>query len=74
MWQRNIEQTILFRFAMDAKMGIARGRCISKIQDGRHSDLRCTYLRIPKRLRPRDILLCVIVMANLATSDVILFK
>ena len=59
---------------MDAKMGIAQGRCISKIQDGRHSDLRYTLLRIPKGLWPRDISLCVIVMANLANSDVILFK
>ena len=48
----DIEQIILFRFAMDAKTGIAQGRCISKIQDGHHSDLRYIYtlLRIPKRL------------------------
>ena len=59
---------------MDAKTGIAQGRCISKIQDGRHSDLWYTFLRIPKGLWPRDIFLCGIVMANLATSVVILFK
>ena len=58
---------------MDAKTGIAQGWCISKIQDGRHSDLRYTLLGIPKGLWPRDISLCVIVIANLATA-VILFK
>ena len=46
----DIEQIILFRFAMDAKTGIAQGRCISKIQDGRHSNLRYTLPRIPKGL------------------------
>ena len=70
----DIEQIILFRFAMDVKTGIAQGRCISKIKDGRHSDSRYTLPRIPKGLWPRDISLCVIFMANLATSDVILFK
>ena len=59
---------------MDAKTGIAKGRCISKIQDGRHSDLRYTLLRVNKWLGPRDISLCVIVIVNLATSDVISFK
>ena len=58
---------------MDAKTGIAQDRCISKIPDGRYSDLWYTLLRIPKGLWPRDISLCVKVMANLATS-VILFK
>ena len=59
---------------MDAKTGIAQGRCISKTQDGRHSDLRYTLLKINKGLGPRDISLRVIVIANLAISDVILFK
>ena len=59
---------------MDAKTGIAQGRCLNKIQDGRHSDLKYTLLRINKGLWPRDISLCVIVIANLATLDVILFK
>ena len=58
---------------MDAKTGIAQGRCINKIQDG-HSDLWYTILSIPKELWPRDISLCVILMANLATSVVIVFK
>ena len=59
---------------MDAKTGIVQGLCISKIQNGRHSDLRYTLLRIPKGLWPRDISPSVIVMANLATSCVILLK
>ena len=59
---------------MDAKTGIAKGRCISKIQDGRHSDSSYTLLRIPKGLWQRNISLCVIVLANLASSDVIFFK
>ena len=59
---------------MDAKTGISQGRCISKIQDGRHSDLRYTFLGINKGLWPRDISLCVIVIANLDTPAVILFK
>ena len=59
---------------MDAKTGIAQGLCISKIQDGRHLDLWFTLLRIPKGLWPRDISLCVIVLANLAFSVVIVFK
>ena len=59
---------------MDAKTGIAQDRCISKIQEGRHSDLWFTLLRIPKWLLPRDISLCAIVMANLVTSVVIVFK
>ena len=59
---------------MDAKPGNAQGRCISEIQDGRHLDLRYTLLRISKGLWPRDISPCVIVIANLATPDVILFK
>ena len=59
---------------MNAKTGIAQGRCISKIQDGRHSDLRHTLLRINKGLWPRDISLCVIVIAHLATPDVISFQ
>ena len=47
----DIEQiNILFRFAMDAKTGIDQSRCISKIKDGRHSDLRYTLPRIPKGL------------------------
>ena len=70
----DIEQIILFRFAMDAKTGIAQGRCISKIQDGRHSDLRYALLRINRGLGLHDISLCVIVIANLASSGVILFK
>ena len=50
---------------MDAKTGIAQGRCTSKIQDGRHLDLRYTLLRINKGLWPRDISLCVILLAIL---------
>ena len=34
---------------MDAKTGIAQGRCISKIQDGRHLDLRYALLIEQKR-------------------------
>ena len=59
---------------MDAKTGIAQGRCISKIQDGRLLDLRYTLLRINKGLWPRDISICVIIIAHLTTPDVILFK
>ena len=59
---------------MDAETGIAQGQSISEIQDGRYSDFRYTLLRIPKGLWPPDISLCVIVMANLATSVVIVFK
>ena len=59
---------------MDAKTGIAQSRCINKIQDDRHSDLRYTLLGINKGLWPRVISLCVIVIATLDTPDVILFK
>ena len=33
----NVFRFIVFQFAMDAKTKIAQGRCISKIQEGRHS-------------------------------------
>ena len=40
-----MEQIIIFRFAMDAKTEIAHCQCISRIQDGRHSDLWYTLLK-----------------------------
>ena len=57
---------------MDDKTRIAQVRCISKIQDGSHSDLWYTWTA--KGLGPRDISLFVIVTVNLTSSDIIVFK